>query len=100
MNTKEIINGIIASGGSARDHAMRAITAAKSADFEEANKWIKKSNQSLHEGHKLQSQLMEVEENGQLSEITLLMIHAQDHIMTASSLKDLAVEIIYLHKEK
>lgn len=100
MDITELIRRLIANAGRARDNAMRAITAAKQADFSEADQLIKQANQALNEGHKLQTELIEAEEKGQLTEVTLLMVHAQDHIMNASTLKDLAVETIYLHKHK
>jgi PTS system cellobiose-specific IIA component len=37
--------------------------------------------------------------NGEKVDIPLLLIHAQDHLMTSMTTKDLAIEIVELHKK-
>lgn len=97
MESRENIKDLIGYGAQARDNAMRAITAAKNGAFDQADFHIKEANQALHQGHKVQSEFIE----GYVqTDDTVRLTHAQDHIMTASAIKDLAVEIVYLHKHK
>ena len=46
------------------------------------------------EAHQCQTGLIFAETNGSPVPISLLMIHAQDHVMNAMTVKDMAVEMI------
>lgn len=43
--------------------------------------------------------MIQDEINGESTAVSLLMVHAQDHLMNAQTVKDLAEEFIYLIKE-
>ncbi|MBS3678810.1 PTS lactose/cellobiose transporter subunit IIA [Ornithinibacillus massiliensis] len=91
--------GIIIHGGNARSSAMRAIAEAKNANFGEAEKLIEESNEELNKAHRIQTDLIQAESRGEKTEISLLMVHAQDHLMNAMTVRDLAIEIIDLTKK-
>ncbi|WP_347905896.1 PTS lactose/cellobiose transporter subunit IIA [Enterococcus cecorum] len=99
-NQSEIIMGLIANGGNARSLAMKAIYAAKAGNFEEAQELLKASNESILQAHNMQTQLLTKEANGERSEVSLLMVHAQDHLMNAMTVKDLATEIVDIYKNQ
>lgn len=99
MDNQEIIMGIIVNGGNARSNAMRAISAAKKGNFEEANQFMETASEDLNKAHRIQTDLIQAEARGDKAEISLLMIHAQDHLMNAMTLKDLAVEMIDMHEK-
>ena len=48
----------------------------------------------------MQTQLLTKEANGERSEVSLLMVHAQDHLMNAMTVKDLATEIVDIYKNQ
>jgi len=98
MNIEEISFQIILNGGDAKSHAMEAIFHAKDGNFEEAEKSIEASSKALHEAHKSQTTLIQGEARGETAEIKILLIHAQDHLMNAITIHDLAKEIIDIHK--
>ncbi|WP_050615630.1 PTS lactose/cellobiose transporter subunit IIA [Bacillus testis] len=93
-----IIMNIILHSGNARSLAMEAIKEAKEGNFEIAEKHIAEATQSLGEAHRSQTDLIQGEARGEQSEISILLIHAQDHLMTAMSVKDLAAEMVELYK--
>nr|WP_281413735.1 PTS lactose/cellobiose transporter subunit IIA [Ornithinibacillus massiliensis] len=99
MENQEVIMGIIIHGGNARSSAMRAIAEAKNANFGEAEKLIEESNEELNKAHRIQTDLIQAESRGEKTEISLLMVHAQDHLMNAMTVRDLAIEIIDLTKK-
>ena len=99
-NQSEIIMGLIANGGNARSLAMKAIYAAKAGNFEEAQELLKASNESILQAHNMQTQLLTKEASGERSEVSLLMVHAQDHLMNAMTVKDLATEIVDIYKNQ
>jgi PTS system cellobiose-specific IIA component len=94
---EEIILNLIMHSGEARSYSMEAIQAAKEGKFEEANELIVKANEELGHAHNAQTSLIQGEAAGQKAEFSLLLIHAQDHLMTTMTLKDLANEIIEVY---
>ncbi|WP_372512769.1 PTS lactose/cellobiose transporter subunit IIA [Bacillus salipaludis] len=94
---ENVVFQIILHGGNGRSAAMEAIQAAKQADFEEAKFKLTESAKALNEAHHIQTSLIQGEIKGEKTEATLLLIHAQDHLMNAMTLKDLAAEMVDLY---
>lgn len=94
-----VIMGIITHSGDAKSHAMEAIKAAREGDFEKADDSIKQAERAFVEAHHSQTALLTKEAQGQKTEVSLLMVHAQDHLMTSMTFTDLAKEIIFLHQK-
>ena len=97
-NVEEISFQIILHGGDARSHAIEAIHHAKSENLELAEESIKKANSALTAAHKYQTELIQGEVRGEKTDIRILLIHAQDHLMNAITVRDLAKEIIDVYK--
>ena len=93
-----LIMHLIVDAGNARSFSMQAIQLAKEGKFAEAKANIEEANEALSKVHGLQTDLIQKEAQGEHTEINLLMVHAQDHIMTAMLARDLAREIIDLHE--
>ncbi|MGA3483045.1 PTS lactose/cellobiose transporter subunit IIA, partial [Lactiplantibacillus plantarum] len=49
------------------------------------------------EAHNMQTKMLTAEANGQHSQLTLLTVHSQDHLMTAITFIDLAQELIKVY---
>lgn len=94
-----IIFGLITSSGSAKSHAMEAIQFAKEKDFEGAQKSLDSAAADLSEAHKIQTSLIQSEAKGDTVPVSILLIHAQDHLMNAMMLKDLATEFVELYEK-
>ena len=94
---EEIIMGLIIHSGEARSYAMEAIQAAKAGKIEEAEELIIKSGENLSKAHNSQTKLIQGEAGGEKVEFSLLLVHAQDHLMTTIALKDIAKEIVELY---
>lgn len=100
MNYEETIMGIIMHGGNARSLAMEAIRLARHGDDKESKALLEQSDGELNKAHQIQTNLIQSEVRGEKIEVSLLMVHAQDHLMNAMTVYDLAKEIIELCKEK
>ncbi|MFV0556029.1 MAG: PTS lactose/cellobiose transporter subunit IIA [Lactovum sp.] len=96
---EEILMQLIIKGGNGRSSAMKAIFAARAGDFEKSELFMKECELDLTEAHNFQTKLIQSEAAGESINISLLTIHAQDHLMNALTVKDLAKEIIALHKK-
>ncbi|WP_144552549.1 PTS lactose/cellobiose transporter subunit IIA [Bacillus sp. X1(2014)] len=97
-NLETVIFQIILHGGNGKSSAMEAIAAAKTGDFEGARQKLQESSNALNEAHKIQTNLVQGEVRGEKTEISLLMVHAQDHLMNAITIKDLAAEFVDLYE--
>lgn len=89
---------IISQSGDARSSCMEAIQHAKNGDFENAERFMKEAAIKLESAHKEQTKLIQAEAGGCKTELTLLLIHAQDHLMNAGTVKDMAREFIDLYR--
>lgn len=97
-NLEEIVFQIILYGGNGKSSSMEAIAAAKQGDFVEAREKLKEAGEELNKAHHFQTSLIQGEIRGEKTETSLLMIHAQDHLMNAITMKDLATEIVDLYE--
>ena len=93
-----IIMNLIVDAGSAKSYAMDAIRMAKEGSFSDAEEALELANSELSKAHHAQTDLIQRAAKGEVIEISLFMVHAQDHVMTATLAKDLAAEIVELHE--
>ena len=96
---EKIIMDLIIFSGEARSYAMESMQLAKSGQIDEARELIEKSKETLGDAHATQTSLIQREASGNKCEVSLLLVHAQDHLMTSMVVKDLAEEIIDLHEK-
>ncbi|SDC09514.1 PTS system, cellobiose-specific IIA component [Terribacillus halophilus] len=99
MNVEEKAFQLILHGGDGRSYAMEAMALARQQAFEEAKLKIEASKEAINQAHHIQTELITAEAGGAQSTVTLLMVHAQDHLMNAMTVRELAEEIIYLQEE-
>lgn len=85
---------IILHAGNARSSAFEAIAAAKRSDEALVQAKLEEAETSFLEAHKLQTELLQEEARGTSNEMSVLLVHAQDHLMTAMTVKELANEMI------
>lgn len=101
MEGSELISfGIIANSGDARSFAFGALEAAKAGNFEEAEELLKQSDAAATLAHKTQTELLFKEANGDKTPVDVLLVHAQDHLMTSMLAVELIKELIALYKNK
>lgn len=93
-----MIMELVVNAGEGRSFAMEALKAARTGDFEKAGELVKKSEQSIQNAHKSQIDIISKEAAGQPFPMSLLMVHAQDHVMNAMTVLDMAKEMIQMYK--
>ncbi|MDO4774310.1 MAG: PTS lactose/cellobiose transporter subunit IIA [Aerococcaceae bacterium] len=93
-----IIFEIINHGGTAKALAYEALEAAEQGDYAKAEALLKESDQSLLNAHKIQTKMIQEEAAGKKHEVSVLFVHAQDHLMTAIEARTLIEYLIKLHK--
>ncbi|MDD3026435.1 MAG: PTS lactose/cellobiose transporter subunit IIA [Erysipelotrichaceae bacterium] len=96
---EQIIINLIVNAGSARSSAIEAIQYAKGGEIEKAEQSLQDAKETVNEAHHSQTELIQAEIRGEKTPLNLLMVHAQDHLMTALVVIDLAQEFIDLYKK-
>lgn len=99
MDYESKIMELIINGGDARGKALQAVEAAQKGEFAQADALMQESADALNEAHKMQAEIIRAEVNGESVPVTLLMVHAQDHLMNAITVKDLALQMIEMAKK-
>lgn len=96
---ERIVFEIILHGGNGKSSAMEAIQAAKLGDFKLAEEKLTEAKEALHQAHIIQTKLIQSQMNEDIkADVSLLMVHAQDHLMTAITVKDLATELVDVYQ--
>lgn len=95
----EIILNIIMHSGEARSCSTEAIAFAKKGDFDKAKKLIIKADEQLGYAHNSQTSLIQGEVASDKIDFSLMLVHAEDHLMTSMTFRDLALELIDVHQK-
>lgn len=99
MDIETIAMELVGNAGEARSLAFEALAQAKSKNFEKAKELLEESKQASLKAHHIQTDLICQEADGNKVEIGLLMVHAQDHLMTSILARELITEIISLYEK-
>lgn len=100
MDNEEISFQLIANAGSARSLAFEALAAAKAGDFARADELMAQSKECGVAAHQVQTDLLTNEAQGNHTAIDVLLVHAQDHLMTAMLAQELIAELIEVYRNK
>lgn len=96
---EQIVFQLISNSGSARSNAFEALEYSQENDLENAQKYLDLATKELLDAHKAQTSLIQSEARGEDIEINMLLIHAQDHLMTSMLAKDLIEKLVGMQKE-
>lgn len=100
MDLETISMELIVHSGNARSKAFEALEKAKEGDAAGAEQLMKESKEESALAHQAQTDLLVDEANGKKTEVNILLVHAQDHLMTSMLAIELIQELIVLHNEK
>ena len=90
---------IITHVGTARSNYIGAIALAKEGKFDEAEAMMAAGEKEFVEGHHVHADMLAKEANGEMDSIGVLIIHAEDQLMSAEAFKIIAEEFIDVYKK-
>lgn len=100
MEGMELLNfQIISNVGDAKSFLFEALKAAREEKFKEAEKFIKDADESLLKAHEIHIKLLNQETLGKSIDISLLLMHAEDQMMSTELLRDITNEMLLVHKK-
>lgn len=99
MDFEQIMMELLINAGEARSQAMSAIQFARKKQWQQADEALAASLEASKGAHHIQTRLIGADEGAGKVPVTLILVHAQDHLMNAMLCRDLAEEIVLLRKE-
>ena len=99
MDKLELVSfQIISCVGMAKSSYIEAIQEAKKGDFEKAKACIEEGKKLFGQAHKAHAELIQSETSGEGVTPNLLLLHAEDQMMSTETCKILAEELIESYK--
>lgn len=95
----EIAFGLILHAGNSRSSSIRAVRAAEQGEFDEANKLLVEADAEMRDAHDIQTKMLQDEMKGSVLQLSLAMVHAQDHLSMATVQRESAGQIVQLYRE-
>ena len=90
---------IISNVGMAKSLAIEALRDVRAGKYDEAEKKINESSEYLIKGHHAHTSLIQKEASGDKVEFSLIIMHAEDQMMSAETIKSLIEEMIEMFKQ-
>lgn len=97
-NLENDIFEIIVNAGQGKAYAYEALEKAEENKFDEIDDLFDKSDEFFAKAHNIQTKLMQEELGSDSKLVSLLMVHAQDQLMTALESRDLIRHMVKMHK--
>ena len=89
---------IILNSGNARATVHEAFSEMREGHYAEAEEKLELANTELVEAHRAQTKLLQDYASGIGMKMEIIMIHAQDHLMTTMTLREVALEMLNLYR--
>lgn len=100
METEQIVFTLILHAGNARSYCFEALALARAGKDKEASERLAEATAELQKAHSMQTSLLQAAAKGEKQEISLLIVHAQDHLMNALLARDLIKEMIGMIQDR
>ena len=95
---EEAVMEIIVNAGQSRSLCFEALHAARQGNIDEAKSLLREADGYARQAHKMQTKLIEQDAGEARQPMTLIMVHAQDHLMTSLLARELSEEIVQLYQ--
>lgn len=89
---------IILYSGNARTKIHQAFSEMRKGDFDLSNDYLAQAKEEVTKAHQSQTELLQTYAAGTKIEMEIIMVHAQDHLMTTMTLQEVAEEMENLYK--
>lgn len=90
---------IILNSGNARTIVHESFSTMRNGDLEKASELLNQANEEMLLAHKSQTKLLQDYAGGEIINVEIIMVHAQDHLMTTMTLREVALEMLEMYKK-
>ena len=98
VGLEDAVMEIIINAGQSRSLCFEALHAARQGEMEEARNLLREAVGYARQAHHMQTKLIEQDAGEARQPMTLIMVHAQDHLMNSLLARELSEEIIHLYQ--
>ena len=98
IELEEAVMEIIVNAGQSRSLCFEALQAARKGDIDKAKILLQEADGFARQAHHMQTKLIEQDAGEARQPMTLIMVHAQDHLMNSLLARELSEEIIHLYQ--
>ncbi|WP_434463154.1 PTS lactose/cellobiose transporter subunit IIA [Serratia plymuthica] len=98
IELEDAVMEIIVNAGQSRSLCFEALRAAREGNIGEAKALLQQADGFSRQAHQMQTKLIEQDAGEARQPMTLIMVHAQDHLMTSLLVRELSEEIIHLYQ--
>lgn len=98
IELEQAVMEIIINAGQSRSLCFEALQAARKGDIARAKSLLLEADNFSRQAHHMQTKLIEQDAGEAKQPMTLIMVHAQDHLMTSLLARELSEEIIHLYQ--
>lgn len=89
---------LILHSGTARTEIHEAFAEMRQSHFDEAEGKLAQANEMILEAHHAQTRLLQEYATGAVIPTEIIIVHAQDHLMTTMTLLEVAREMLVLYQ--
>lgn len=100
MEIEEFSMYIILHAGDAKSLMYEALQNARNGAFEQTESKMNQASLELLKAHKFQTKFIHEDAKFNLERLPVLLIHAQDHLMTVMAEKNLIKELIMMYRKQ
>ncbi|MDR4949060.1 PTS lactose/cellobiose transporter subunit IIA [Neobacillus cucumis] len=91
---------LILHSGNARSKIIQALREYREGNVDEADNLLVQAEEDLRVSHDIHFKMIQKEASGEKVEFALLLMHAEDHLMSTLTMKELVKELLDLFKQK
>lgn len=91
---------MILHSGNARSTIQEAIQTYKNGSYEAFEAQLATAREQLKEAHQTHFGQIQKEANGEKTDMSLLLLHAEDHLMSTQTMLDLTASLIEMMEQK
>lgn len=99
--TSEQINfQLILHSGNARSKVIQSLREYREGNVDEAENLLSQAEEDLNHAHGIHFKMVQKEAQGEKVEFSMLFMHAEDHLMSTLTMKELVIELLEIFKAK
>ena len=99
MDMEATVMELIINSGETRSLAMQAVHAARKGVWQDVDRLMQDAADAAKRAHDVQTMLIGMDEGCGTVPVNLILVHAQDHIMTSMLARELIAELIEVQRQ-
>lgn len=97
LDIENVTMELIVKSGEAKSLAFEALAHARNGEFDKSEQSLAASREAGRLAHKIQTALISADGQGKVP-LSLVLVHAQDHLMNSMLAQDLVEEMVRLYQ--